>query len=206
MEPQEIYFSLRIRVHEILNKGAYKCVRKARIFMKKVLVLILLIATIILSSCRNKIKEPQFTLSGITYNTGFYNGLYTLSEHEFDGDLVGNSSKLWDEEAVIIDEYKGYKISYTPFDMYSLTIGMWKNYLFVPNEQLEDAQSYYFNPDNFDYYYAKVDRLSKEYIDVKPISSSFSIDETITSINNITSNNQKKLISIIIIIIMCFIK
>ena len=153
--------------------------------MKKIILALLIsISLLCLSSCRREEAPNTITINGEIYRTGFYENFFTLSQNQFAGDLIGNSSKVWDELSIISNGRKGYEISYAQFEMFFFLIGNWQYYLYVKDRQFDEATQYYQEIDHFDCYWARVSKETGEYLSVFTVEATNMFAEKIHIIND----------------------
>lgn len=80
-----------------------------------------------------------------TYMTGFYSSELTACDTAdgFIGDLYNNSKEVWNSDKIKADGLEGYKIDYSNYQTLSLLYGVFKHYLYVKEEDYNEAKEYY---------------------------------------------------------------
>lgn len=131
---------------------------------KNFLIVAVFILISMLLSCHFYDASSNYIINNNTYISGFYEGLFANSDSRiFPGDLVGNSDDVWSESKIDIEATSGYKISFSPFDMYTILINAWEYEIFVNENQFTAAKLYYEVDDHFYYYLAYDSSLTYDY-------------------------------------------
>lgn len=124
-------------------------------FLKKMIFPILLFL-IVLTSCNSNTPPERVKYKNETYMTGFYSSELTACDTAdgFIGDLYNNSKEVWNSDKIKADGLEGYKIDYSNYQTLSLLYGVFKHYLYVKEEDYNEAKEYYEKSTTFNYFIA----------------------------------------------------